>query len=40
MNFKKLAEDLGLAEKEYLELPELFVEAAMSNLRHRNSLVN
>ena len=32
MNCKELAENLGLEEKEYLELLELFVETTASNL--------
>ncbi len=32
MNIKKLAEDLGLEEEEYLELFELFIETSKSDL--------
>lgn len=32
MNFRELAEDLGLEEEEYLELIELFIEIGMSDL--------
>jgi len=32
MNIKKLAEDLGLEEEEYLELFELFIETSRSDL--------
>ena len=32
MNFKKLAADLGIEEKEYRELIELFIETGMSDL--------
>ncbi len=32
MNFRELAEDLGLEEDEFLELLELFIETSMSDL--------
>ena len=37
MNFKELAENLGLEEEEYLELIELFIETSMSDLNDLQS---
>ena len=37
MNFKELAENLGLEEEEFLELIELFVETSMSDLKDLQS---
>ena len=39
MNFKELAEDLGLEEKEYLELIELFIDTGMSDLDKLQSAI-
>jgi FOG: HPt domain len=39
MNFKKLAEDLGLEEEEYMELIELFIDVGMSDLDRLHSAI-
>jgi len=39
MNFKELAEDLGLEEEEYLELIELFIEIGRSDLNKLQSAI-
>ena len=39
MNFKELAENLGLEEEEYLELIELFIETGMSDLNNLRSAI-
>jgi len=39
MNFKELAENLGLEEEEYLELIELFIETGMSDLDTLSSAI-
>jgi len=39
MNFKELAENLGLEEEEYLELIELFIETGMSDLGTLSSAI-
>lgn len=40
MNLKELAENLGLEEKDYLELIELFVETGMSDLEAIQSAID
>ena len=39
MNFKELAEALGLEEEEYLELIELFIDTGMSDLDKLQSAI-
>ncbi len=39
MNFKELAENLGMTEEDYLEIVELFVETGISDLDKLNSAV-
>jgi HPt (histidine-containing phosphotransfer) domain-containing protein len=39
MNFKELAENIGLEEQEYLELIELFIETGMSDLGKLQSAI-
>ena len=39
MNFRELAENLGLEEEEYLELIELFIETGMSDLDKLQSAI-
>ena len=39
MNFRELAEDLGLEEDEFLELLELFIETSMSDLNKLQSAI-
>ena len=39
MNFKELADNLGLEEDEYLELIELFIETGMSDLDKLGSAI-
>ncbi len=39
MNFRELAEDLGLEEDEFLELLELFMETSMSDLNKLQSTI-
>jgi HPt (histidine-containing phosphotransfer) domain-containing protein len=40
MNFKQLAENLGLEEDEYMELIELFIETGISDLEKLNSAID
>lgn len=39
MNFRELAEDLGLEEDEFLELLELFIETSMFDLNKLRSTI-
>ena len=39
MNFKELANNLGLEEDEYMELIELFIETGMSDLEKLHSAI-
>jgi HPt (histidine-containing phosphotransfer) domain-containing protein len=39
MNFKELAENIGLEEQEYLELIELFIETGISDLDKLQSAI-
>ena len=39
MNFRKLAEDLGLEEENYMELIELFIDVGMSDLDRLQSAI-
>jgi len=40
MNYKELAENLGLEEDEYLELVELFIETSLSDLSNLKDAID